>query len=162
MAVSARIVLVLRHTRLPLAETVVSAGGDALPFDRVPADRDAGSHPLGDAPAAGCEKPKGPVRRRLQVHRLGVQSVLSQAGLSELDSVMVTRAECAANDLRFRWWRRVVGWARGVAAVRGNPGRDRLPAICEGDLAKPNRHVRQEKPHGRWTRECMNEYERMS
>jgi hypothetical protein len=92
--------LALRHTNSGSRRS-----GDGSPFDRVPADRDAGSHSLGDAPAAGCAKSKRPVQRRLQVHHLPIQSVLSEAGLGELDGVMIARAQGAADDLRFRWRR---------------------------------------------------------
>src|SRR5262245_59060754 len=86
---------VLRHT-----SPWLGTSRDGSPFDRVPADGDAGPYALSDAPAGGCAKSKRPVQRRLQVHRLPLQSILSQAGLSELDAVMVARAQSADNDLR--------------------------------------------------------------
>src|SRR5262245_6473760 len=109
-----------------------------------------------------CKKSEGPVQRRLQKYRLWIQSVFSQAGLSQLDRVMVARAQSALDDLRFRSRRRVIGAAEGVAAVRGDPRSYCLPAIREGTLVKRDRHVGQEKVHRSRTCDRMQEHEGMS
>src|SRR5215510_5641943 len=108
-----------------------------------------------------CEKSKRPVQRRLQKYRLWIQSVFSQAGLSQLDGVMVARGHGAPDDLRFRSRRRVIGRTGGIAAVRGDPRGYRLPAIREGTLVKRDWHVWQEKAHRGRACDCMDEHERM-
>src|SRR5215831_6741976 len=109
-----------------------------------------------------CEKSKRPVQRRPQKYRLWIQSVFSQAGLSQLDGVMVARAQGVPDDLRFRARRRVIEAAGGVAAVRGDPRSYRLPAIREGTLVKRDWHVWQEKAHRGRAGDCMDEDQGMS
>src|SRR5215475_9488452 len=135
------IVPVWRHT----PPWLTHVAGDGCPADRVPADRDAGPHPLRCAPGTRCEKSKGPVQRRPQKYRLWIQSVFSQAGLSQLDGVMVAGGQGAPDDLRFRSRSRVTRRPGDIAAVRGDPRRCRLPAIREGDLLKLSGHMRQKK-----------------
>src|SRR5262245_11260983 len=109
-----------------------------------------------------CKQSEGPVQRRLQKYRLWIQSVFSQAGLSQLDRVMIARAQGALDDLRFRSRRRVIGAAGGVATVRGDPRSHCLPAIREGNPVKRDRHVGQEKAYRGRTCDRMKEHEGMS
>src|SRR5262245_56927527 len=93
------------------------------------AELQSGRIALGIAPVPGTLPSRRPVLRCYQVDRVRIQVILPDAGLGELERVVIVRRDGTFNDDRFRLKRPIVTRGRlRVAVGRGRCG-DVLPDI---------------------------------